>query len=690
MEYNLLKISSENADKEQQVIQEIFKCIKDEESWYFDAGAGAGKTYALIQSLKKIISEKGNRLNTHNQKIMCITYTNVAANEIKERLGKTTMVDVSTIHDCIWNILIQHQELLLVVHKEKLIDEICKLKTSLLTEKWAEKYVVLTKEEKKLLAEIMTERKTEFYKHKGDKANDFRRVFQEIDIQFSGLMSSVDNFKKIVGKLFTINRYEDAISKIDIKAEKYRKVKYDARFNDDRLDKMLISHDTLLEYMQKMVVTSDLLKQIICDKYPFVLVDEYQDTDPLVINTLDKISLFAKKIGHPFVVGYYGDIKQNIYERGVGSRFREYSTTLKRIEKVFNRRCSPQVIKVANQIRNDGLEQESIYEEFPEGEVSFYNINMERKDIIDVFVQKWGINSKNQLHCFELTNEYVAEQSGFAEFYMFFKNSKWYKMGKRYEFLRDHVLSLDENKLGTVQKVLYRILDFKCKVSHDNTMLLDIFSSNDMKNINILELRKTVEIIQNIGGDTLEEYLNNLFACYNRGQKLIDRFIEYVIAENICSSEQMKKFVLDQLYYFTEDEEVLNEQQIENEQTVVDFFRLDMSIFERWYQFITDSYKGEVVYHTYHSTKGREFENVLIFMNSKFGRNATFFKDLLSVLPENNEDNEMGTSIESARNLLYVAITRAIRNLCIVYFDNMDDIKDSVTLVFGEIKSKIE
>lgn len=690
MEYNLLKISSENADKEQQVIQEIFKCIKDEESWYFDAGAGAGKTYALIQSLKKIISEKGNRLNTHNQKIMCITYTNVAANEIKERLGKTTMVDVSTIHDCIWNILVQHQELLLVVHKEKLIDEICKLKTSLLTEKWAEKYVVLTKEEKKLLADIMTERKMEYYKHKGDKANDFRRVFQEIDIQFSGLMSSVDNFKKIVDKLFTINRYEDAISKIDIKAEKYRKVKYDARFNDDRLDKMLISHDTLLEYMQKMVVTSDLLKQIICDKYPFVLVDEYQDTDPLVINTLDKISLFAKKIGHPFIVGYYGDIKQNIYERGVGSRFREYSTTLKRIEKVFNRRCSPQVIKVANQIRNDGLEQESIYEEFPEGEVSFYNINMERKDIIDAFVQKWGINSKNQLHCFELTNEYVAEQSGFAKFYMFFKNSKWYKMGKRYEFLRDHVLSLDENKLGTVQKVLYRILDFKCKVSRDDTMLLDIFSGNDMKNINILELRKTVEIIQNIGGETLEEYLNNLFACYDRGQKLIDRFIEYVIAENICSFEQMKKFVLDQLYYFTEGEEVSNEQQIENEQTVVDFFRLDMSIFERWYQFIMDSYKGEVVYHTYHSTKGREFENVLIFMNSKFGRNTTFFKDLLSVLPENNEDNEMGTSIESARNLLYVAITRAIRNLCIVYFDDMDDIEDSVTSVFGEIKSKIE
>ena len=690
MEYNLLKISSENADKEQQVIQEIFQCIKNEESWYFDAGAGAGKTYALIQSLKMIVSEKGNKLNTHNQKIMCITYTNVAANEIKERLGKTVMVDVSTIHDCIWNILAQHQELLLVVHKEKLLDEVDKSKKSLLTERWAEKYVVLTKEEKKLLFDVMTERKAEYYRHKGDRANEFRAIFQEIDTQFSGLMSSVDNFKKIVDKLFLISRYEDAISKIDIKAEKYRKVKYDARFNDDRLDKMLISHDTLLEYMQKMVVTSDLLKQIICDKYPFVLVDEYQDTDPLVIDTLDKVSLFAKKIGHPFVVGYYGDIKQNIYEKGVGSRFREYSTALKRIEKVFNRRCSPQVIKVANQVRNDGLEQESIYEEFPEGEVSFYNISMERKDIIDTLVRKWRINSENQLHCFELTNEYVAEQSGFSEFYAFFKNSKWYKMGKHYEFLRDHVLSLDENKLGTVQKVLYRILDFKCKINCDETMLLDIFSSSNMKSINISELRKIIEILQNIDGATLEEYLNNLYDCYNRGEELIDSCIEYVIAENICSFEQMKKFVLNQLYYFIEGEEVPDDKKIENEQTVVSFLRLDMSIFERWYQFITDSYKGSVVYHTYHSTKGREFENVLIIMNSKFGKNATFFKDLLNVLPQNNEDDEMGTQIEVARNLLYVAITRAIRNLCIVYLDNLDDVQDNVTSVFGEIKTKIE
>lgn len=414
------------------------------------------------------------------------------------------------------------------------------------------------------------------------------------------------------------------------------------------------------------------------------------DTNPLVIKTLHMVSSFAESIGHTFVMGYYGDIKQNIYESGIGSRFKKYSSTLNRIEKVFNRRCSPKIISIANRIRNDGLEQESIYENFPKGEVSFYNLNVERKEIVESFIKKWKISGKNQLHCFELTNEYVAMQSGFQQIYDFFKNSKWYKTGRNYEFLRDHLLSLEQNKLGPVQKLLFRILDFRYKINCDSTMLLDIFSKQSMNDVNILELREIIEKLQNIHGNTLEEYLINLFDKSIREQEKINRSIEYVVAENIKSYAEMKKFILDQLYYFSEAEEMPEDDIIENEQKVIEFFQIDMSIFERWYKFVTDSYEGKVIYHTYHSTKGREFDNVIIFMNSKFGKRGEFFGNLLKVLNEKNENSEIGTEIEEARNLLYVAVTRAIQNLCIVYFDDIDEIRDNVVSVFGEIKTKIE
>ena len=74
-------------EAEKQVQTSINSAIDSFEHIIFNAGAGAGKTHALIESLKYIIHKNGNRLKTHNQNIICITYTNVATNEIKERLG---------------------------------------------------------------------------------------------------------------------------------------------------------------------------------------------------------------------------------------------------------------------------------------------------------------------------------------------------------------------------------------------------------------------------------------------------------------------------------------------------------------------------------------------------------------------------------------------------------------------------
>lgn len=689
MNYEMLHISPENIAREKQVFEDISQCIISKKSWLFDAGAGAGKTYALIQTIKLIIDLTGRDLKKHNQKILCITYTNVAADEIKERLGATTLIDVSTIHDCVWNIIAPHQVQLIEIHRDKLVHEVDGLKSSLETEKWAEKYHILSREEQSLLLGIMDSKKLIYYKHKQDNAKEFKAEFFDVNEQFPEILRNVSNFKKVIDRLFRIQNYEEAITKIDEKDKKFTKVKYDARFNDDRLEKMRISHDTLLEYTQKLVFMNDMLKQIICDQYPFVLVDEYQDTNPLVIKTLSSVDEYAKVIAHTFLVGYYGDVKQNIYDNGVGSHFRSIHKGLERVEKVFNRRCSPEIISIANKIRNDGLIQKSIYEEFPDSSVSFYNMEVERQEFITAYIKKWNIGKKNKLHCFELTNERVAEQSGFPEIYNFFKNSKWYKIGKRYDFLRDHVLSLDENKLGVVQKLLFRILDFRYKLSHDATMLVDVFHEKYLKDVNVLTLRKLLEKMQKISGETLEEYVTNIFSAYRKGDDKYDKCIEYVVAEEIKSCEELKQFVLNQLFYFSENEEPTDEDIQESEKEVDNFFGINMNTFELWHDFITDTCTGEVIYHTYHGTKGREFDNVIIFMNSKFGRKNDYFSNLLKVLPDKIELQEVGTDLESARNLLYVAITRATKNLCIVYLDDLGEAIQPVQTVFGEIKSEL-
>jgi len=689
MNYQELTISPENLILESKVFEDITNCISDEKSWVFDAGAGTGKTYALVETLRRIIKQAGHRLKAHNQKILCITYTNVAVNEIKERLGETTLVDVSTIHECVWKIIAQHQNLLIQMHLKKLTEEIDHLNEQLDKEGWANKYRLLSNEAKLLFKTQMYSRIQLYYKYKGGNGTEFRKVFHDIDEYFPGIMSNYTNFKRIVDSLLKIYQFEDTIENINEKDARYTKVRYDARYNNDRLEKMIISHDTLLEYMYKMIEASDLLKQVVCDKNPFILVDEYQDTSSQVIKILSSIEQYSNKIGHTCLIGYYGDIKQNIYDEGVGSAFYKFHKNIVRVEKVFNRRSSEQIISIANKIRNDGLQQKTIYQNIPNGNVHFYNLRMEHKAVVDKMIKEWKLAEDDKIHCFELTNEKVAEHSGFADLFYFYKNSKWYKVGKRFQLLRDHVLRSDEKKLGIVQKMLFRILDFKYRLEQDTTLLLEIFPKNLIKNLNIISLRSLIDKMRALSGSSIKDFIISIFDCYNNGDIIYDKCIKFILAEDINSFDDFKQFIINTLFDFSDSDKDIDETS-KDEDTVNKFLELDMLIFKRWYDFITNSFSDKVIYHTYHGTKGWEFDNVIIFMDSSFHGNRDFFRDLLMKLTDKDEKAEAGTELEYARNLLYVAVTRATQNLCIVYSDELHNNVANIESVFGRVKYSLE
>ena len=86
-----------------EAITQIINTIDKKESYVLEAGAGAGKTYALIQTIDHLISTKNEELDKKNQNIICITYTNVAKNEIIERSQNNPLVIVLTIHEFLWD-----------------------------------------------------------------------------------------------------------------------------------------------------------------------------------------------------------------------------------------------------------------------------------------------------------------------------------------------------------------------------------------------------------------------------------------------------------------------------------------------------------------------------------------------------------------------------------------------------------
>ena len=168
----MLSILDEKAQEDEElIIKELLSCIDCKKSLLFNAGAGAGKTYALVECLKHVCREKGEILNYHNQKAICITYTNVAANEIKNRLGNTDLILISTIHERLWEIIKEYQEELLIIHLDNLKIQIDKLQQEI--EK-NDVYSSLTKDQKEEIATLLVEHQKEFYKIYDSNANEFR------------------------------------------------------------------------------------------------------------------------------------------------------------------------------------------------------------------------------------------------------------------------------------------------------------------------------------------------------------------------------------------------------------------------------------------------------------------------------------------------------------------------------------
>ena len=84
-----------------------------------------------------------------------------------------------------------------------------------------------------------------------------------------------------------------------------------------------------------------------------------------------------------------------------------------------------------------------------------------------------------------------------------------------------------------------------------------------------------------------------------------------------------------------------------------------------------------------------EFDNVLILLTKKFGRDKEYFSSLLKTFPEKTDAKYDSTEIGAARNLFYVAVTRATKKLCVAYLADEQEQLSDVELQLGSIFTKV-
>lgn len=666
-------INPESRELELDIQRQINKCLDNFESFCFDAGAGAGKTYALQKSIEHILKTRGENLKLSNQKILCITYTNAAKNEILDRLGKNTSVVVSTIHEFLWGFITIQQELLTEEHKKKIRKELSRIEQKI-SENSLSTHVNQIEFQQVICNEDFLKI---FYNTPSSPAGDFKAAILAYSDYFEkdGLLKNISKFRSLVSHINKKYRLEIALMEIENK--KSRKIVYNPIRNQDKLENYVISHDTLLLYCKNIITSHNLLKRLFSDRYPYILVDEYQDTDEKVVAIIDSIREYSNSKKN-LVVGFFGDSLQNIYGSGVGvlPNKEEY----KSIEKIFNRRSSKQIVELIEKIRNDNFGQQSIYSDFDNGSYNFY---IASKDFnLGTFLQENSLT--NNTSCLLMKNADISKARGFDELLSVLKKFPRFS-DANYENVTTEFLQKNLQQMGWFLREILTFIDLIQKSRDNNSTVREIvqFVTPSKLMITFAEMKQFISSLREINLPTLtiDKCINEIANIQGRisGEDILRKIFSIDdTAENILLN--IKNRAYDYFYYSQDSEES------EREATVIDeFFNLDVSHFIKWYSYIFDDLNNETIcYYTLHGSKGLEFDNVVVVLQDNFAGKKNYCKYFF----ENyNTSTESDSQFQEVRNLLYVACSRAKINLHVIYIaDIQEGIVDNIKNIFDDIK----
>ena len=302
------------------------------------AGAGSGKTKVLTHKIAYLMQEK----DIKPWNILAITFTNKAANEMKERVealvgDEAKDMWIGTFHSICVKILRRFIDRIGFDHSFVIFD---------------------TSDQRTLIKECLKDLKID------DK------MFTDRIVQFE--ISNAKNDMK------EPEEYE-AMVKGDYRREKIASVYnlYQRRLKENNA----IDFDDIINYTIKIFKENDDVLDYYTNKFNYILVDEYQDTNK---SQFTLIRLLAKAHGNITVVG---DNDQGIYSfRGADIsnilNFEKDFKGTKIIKLEQNYRCTQNILNAANSVikNNEVKYKKKLWTENEEGALPTFHVSDDEYD----------------------------------------------------------------------------------------------------------------------------------------------------------------------------------------------------------------------------------------------------------------------------------------------------------------------
>lgn len=639
---------------------EIQNCINNNKSFVVQGGAGSGKTEILKQSLEYINN------NYPIKKTVCITHTNLAADEIKSRVGNQHIV--STIHSFLNNFTKDYKKNIhKVIHKLFEID--------LVHRQGIEHYGGDETKQKKCEHEkykkCYGKYTSALYAVKGEQVGkvEGKRAYDNDPDTFNATLNT--NITSLNEEMYKLVADKDP-----------NNIGYnETRFNS--FTDLTYGHDGLLDITYFLFDKYPLITKILRDKYDLIFIDEYQDTNRKIIDLF--VNKYLEK--NNTLIGLFGDSMQAIYEDGIGDvDCYVQNEILARIDKQDNFRSSEQVKELINKLRNDGLVQEIAFKKKVDGAVE--NISDRQGSAIlyySIYENKPHVRSSKEekeqyyakldeliLHAIEgeenyvqlkLTNKSIASEVGFEKLYGIFSD----RYLEPQEYIDRHLDRLQFSELFE----LCNAYKPQGSASPNYNLVLSRLKKRGFS-INKISDKTAIKEKFDTIIDSGKGAMETLDVAIEIGLlKKSDRHLRYIEQKNSLVNElqasdsysqfkQLSQSGKNTFNKIKDDIPGLNE---------MDFKELERDFKkEMFYEGLySDSLKFQEIMNyfrylnedteflTMHRTKGGERENVVVVLDEYFWR-AYDFKSVFS------EELDLEKKSKNQK-LVYVACSRAKRNL---------------------------
>jgi len=546
----------------------IAQALRDKKSFLVDAGAGSGKTYSLVEALTVLRTEMREELISNRQQVACITYTNVAKDEIIERTEHDGLLRVSTIHDFLWHLIQPYQ---------------------------------------------------------------------------SELRGAVQSYNDELGN--RSRRKQDAAELAAAMASGVR-ISYSDRgsnFIEGR-----IHHDDLIAVGAIMFRTQDRLCKLVASRYPYIFVDEYQDTSPAVVSILlDELRRVAPEV----VVGFFGDKAQAIYQRVVGELSEAHKSTLLLIQKKENYRCATSVITVLNRFRSD-IQQVPAGKNL-EGAAVYVGMDKPGEDGPESALQAArdklaGEVSFDRCKVLYLTHNLIAKKAKFIALREAYT--------ARSNFARDQFQSGKDPIANFLTDQLDDLAEYWSNKNHP--AVIDLLTSAGFRLVSVgqkAKIRTALDALVHAADE--DKPISELLDIAKQNKLLVfpDRLADGITLAAMKEEEVEE----DDLRYWT-------------------YYNALLAVPASQLRAYKEAQRDLLPYATKHGVKGEEYDDVIVVLDDAAANwNLYSFNKLMS------EDDTSAARAERSTNLLYVCMSRAKRNLVVANLGHTPEHAAKAEALFG-------